>query len=298
MDLKFTPKLSLIYLLVALPSMHAVAANSTYLYNSWSFGAGVGVNTFMGNLSNQTDIGNVASDTEANVYKYGAMGNFFVGLGHVYPNNFYFGTNLGFNFYGNNKLSLRNSSYHYDFITGQFLLVTGGGVALQDSLITSTVVTRNAWQPILDFKPGYVFDATNTLVYGLLGASYNSFEIKTSGRETDVGQLIDPPGEFSSGFYSGAAFTSPFKVKSTKNIWGLRVGAGLEQLITNNLSLSANYVYTFYRSANTDVTRAGSRVACDFVEGCTTTPTNAYLSGSGRVSDQQVMMQLIYHVCG
>lgn len=292
MELKFSPTFRIAYLLVAFPSISAFAITNTTHFDGLSYGAGAGVDTFMGSLRNSTTVGPINTSTHDNVYQYGLMGNVFVGIGKVYPSNFYFGTDLGLNIYGTDKLAIRSSSNAtYAFTDAlESRTIPDGFVANQAA--QTTTLTRHPYEPVLDFKPGYLV-TPSTLIYGLLGFNYNQYRLKTDVNGSASGALVS----LISTFDSRASATSGFSTSHSASVFGTRLGVGVDQLVTSNLSVGASYVYTFYRSISNGGSALGNGVVCDGFEGCNVNRVGSYTDGNARVSDQQLMMSLIYHVC-
>ena len=78
----------------------------------------------------------------------------------------------------------------------------------------------------------------NTLLYGHVGAAFNQIEVKNH-TNADI-------ESFSTGLIDSTAFA----FNETDNVVGLRLGLGIEQKVTCQFSVNADYVYTDYGSVN------------------------------------------------
>jgi opacity protein-like surface antigen len=87
----------------------------------------------------------------------------------------------------------------------------------------------------LDLRPGFML-TPRTLFYGRVGMAFNHMQLKSSA---DLN--LTAPGV-------GNNASSSIFVKDSKNVTALRLGAGLEQLITPHIAINADYIYTNYGS--------------------------------------------------
>jgi opacity protein-like surface antigen len=87
----------------------------------------------------------------------------------------------------------------------------------------------------LDLKPGYLI-SDNIAFYGLIGVSLSQLKVD-----------VDLPEVFSLNSF-------------VKTLAGLRFGIGLEDYLSKNVSINADYVYTVYSAANNSFTNKTSGI--------------------------------------
>lgn len=309
MELKSSFKLSLIFLLVSAPASVALAECGVCTFSGFTAGVGLGASTFMSNTTHNVELvsfdtidlpdlieptGNVYTNyASANIYKYGPMGALFVGYGNVFDNHTYLGAELGLNLLGSNETSLRASPTSAPTITstngnnGVFSFAT-----YNSSLSSHTKITRNTVEPFLDIKAGWLITPT-ALVYLRGGINYNSFKTKTS---TDF--AVTGHSEFTSAgstTITDASASATLSSSNKKSNIGFRAGIGGEVMVTPELGVGADYVYSFYKNINTTTSGDATDVSCDAQEGCIVVPATIANNTKAKLSDQQVMAQLIYH---
>lgn len=285
MFLKNTSRTSLICLLASYPFVNALAYDgpipSRYAFNGPTVGVGIGANTFMTNLSQDYILSGMSSAFYDNnhMYSYGIMGNILAGYGNVFPSGFYLGTELGLNIFQPTQTSFRYAAQATSTI------INGIPVAVsQASVVSTTQVKRNALEPTLDIKMGGLV-APNVLAFLRGGINYNNLEIKSQSLYQS--QSLIPPV---------VSTSSLFTTSQSKKSVGLRGGLGMEYMVTSRLGVSANYIYTFYRNVNTNASGTINAVACDVFEGCVASSAAAEETHKARMNDQQVLLELIYHI--
>lgn len=310
MELKSPFKLSLIFLLVYAP-VSVVQANPHPACNFKGFSAGIGLGaaTMMSQITNDATLtstfplfpatltalppptpgDNATLSANNNVYRYGAMGNLFVGYGQVYDNNAYLGAELGLNFFGARVTTQKSAASNNTEITYTDSFISEiQQLLINNALNANTAITRNSLEPYLDIKLGYVFNPS-LLTYLKGGINYNKIEIKnTTSWQTNA--VLSPIAPIFPG--SGAA---SLEQSHSRGGLGYRVGAGMEYLLTPQIGLGMEYVYTFYRKVQSEDNGSGTNVACDALEGCQIVSANLANSTHVTVSDQEIMAQLIYH---
>lgn len=86
------------------------------------------------------------------------------------------------------------------------------------------------------FKPGFLLNQGNTLVYGLIGPRWGNFETSssTSVQVNNTSNATGNTGTSHSGYEIGLA-----------------LGAGIQQYISNNFSIGLEYQYTDYGNIST-----------------------------------------------
>lgn len=317
MELKSSFKLSLIFLLVSAPTSLAFAyADSPCTFCGFTAGLGVGATTFMTNITSNTDVasdgifldttlgtapGNLYNNYAAgNVYKYGPMGALFVGYGLVFDNHTYLGAELGVNFLGANETSLRDNPTVTSTSTIFSFGTQTGFMTYNAALMTKTKVTRDSLEPFLDVKAGMLITPT-ALVYLRGGINYNSLKIKSHSSFNVTGLATE---NIRSGeeLATGTATTAfNFNNSHTESVIGFRAGVGGEVMVTPEIGVGADYIYSFYKNINTSASGVGTDVTCNLSNNgnipatCTVIPATVANSAKAKLSDQQVMAQFIYH---
>lgn len=302
-------KLSLMALLVIYPITGVLAKEAPKDYKhmavnypqenksfmGWSVGGGVGLNTATANINGSTvttdDVSpflsgepNPQSDNvgRAIVSKFGPMGNLFVGYGTM--RDIYFaGIDVGVNFIGAYNLQNNSTSSVNTVITD------GGAVAdihYTNSLTTQTKVSRSWAQGFIDLKLGGLI-TPETLAYGLIGTSYSSATVKSNTNYFSCG--VSSAG-------TDACSDVNFSYQKTKYFFGLRLGAGMEVLLTDNIGVGAEYVYTFYPSFVTNAAATRTGVACDMASGCAVVSSEITNYTRTTLNDQQAMAKFTYHL--
>ena len=272
-------------------------------FGGWLAGVGLGINTFTGNSSSVNTTlavtsplfsgppGDSSSSTgHATIVKLGPMGNLFAGYGYLHD-IYYAGVNLGVNIIGANTLQSSQTSNATNITTNSGASVSV--VTASNSVQTQTKITRGWAQPFIDIKLGGLI-TPQTLAYGIIGTSYNSLTIKSSSTYVANGNVSTffgaPPAT------PTASATSVSGQSTTKYFFGLRLGAGMEVLLSQHVGVAADYVYSFYPTYKTSISSTGSAVACDAVSGCV--PVSATVTNNTKtvLNDQQVMAKFIYHI--
>ena len=108
--------------------------------------------------------------------------------------------------------------------------------AFQDSLATSSTVTLNSGEFDFDLRPGFLMD-TRTMLYGRVGGALNQLTLNTKNNFS----FTTPP----------TTYDSPLSQHKNKNVVGIRLGAGIERSVKQNLSITADYIYTYYGKVST-----------------------------------------------
>jgi len=313
MEFKSGFKLSLISLCVLAPGLVFAKTCSSTSFCGWSVGIGLGATTFMTDINANATMNDpeafvppiidlalapapviekniMTHDINGDIYRYGIMGALFVGYGQIYTNNTYIGAELGLNFFGARSTSLKGSTSNNQYVSSsqRNAQVQFGDVAISQQISTNTRVTRNAIEPFLDLKLGYLITPT-TLGYLRGGLNYNTIQIKNNAAYSVI---VDPSTSFRPTPPPGSIGADHSHSRTGFN-W--RAGAGVEVLVTPDVGLGVDYVYTFYRNVTSNTTGSGNDIACDTLEGCIQVPATLTSSSKATVSDQEVMAQLIYH---
>ncbi|MDF1683203.1 MAG: hypothetical protein P1U36_00955 [Legionellaceae bacterium] len=288
MERKIPYTLSLLSLFIAYSSTYAGTEGQTPDYpNGFMLGAGAGLTEFMDSGAYSTSTRNVLSSTTNRSFRFGFMGDVTAGYGRRVYQPFYLGTELGLNIFGTRKTS---SSYSTDTAMTVEDSVFDVSVITEEALSTTTTVSGNVFVPFFDIKPGLLV-TPKSLLFARIGVNYNQFNVVTQSSHLASGTVINA-GATESGTALSGLYSSEKKQRA-----GLRTGLGFEYLISDHVGLAANYVYSFYSSVNTHATGVSSSEACDVFEGCHVNGDGTYVaSGKSKVSDQQALLQLIYHL--
>jgi len=126
----------------------------------------------------------------------------------------------------------------------------------------------------IDLKPGLLI-RKNFLVYARGGAAFNKLEIDNSGTWTvndDAGEIV----------------TAQDSSSHSKNVVGIRVGAGAEYLLTDALGVSLDYIYTTYGKISTTAENSNDD-GHDFLQ------IYGIDAPEVSVSSQSLMLGLTYH---
>jgi|GEM_PF-6825434 opacity protein-like surface antigen len=297
MEFKHRFKLSLICLAIASPtSLLAQPAASPCSFSGLTLGLGLGASTFMTDISNDTSAGTAALDPTKNIYDFGPMAAVFVGYGNVFDNHAYLAGELGLNVFAPTETSVSDTARSNVTMTSTDPFPPDISTATYtNSLYTKTKVTRNAVEPFLDLKAGYLVTPT-ALIYLRGGISYNNLKIKTNSvyNATGTTTVISSGGSPESVNSSVAAISS-FYSSQTKSTFSWRLGIGTEYMVTPNFGIGADYIYTFYPNLKTTASSSANDVACDVLEGCVADTAAFANTSKASLNDQQVMAKLIYH---
>jgi opacity protein-like surface antigen len=223
------------------------------------------------------------------------MGRLFIGYGQVFDNHSYVGAELGLNIFGADDAVLHDHTSDSRVITAQDINGNIGAADINSSLTTRTRVTRNTVEPTLDLKLGFLMTPT-TLVFLRGGLNYNNIKIQNYAAYVASG-LILPEVSGASHLYplSASTIATPLRRTHNNGAVGYRAGVGMEVMVTPQLGVSADYVYSWYRNTTAKISGPGSDVACDVLEGCLVTTATQSAHAKVQTDDQQVLAQLIYH---
>lgn len=124
-------------------------------------------------------------------------------------------------------------------------------VRIRENLNQTLIATSRAVECGIDFKSGFLL-TDYTLFYGRVGAGFNRFNFKSTSEavyeDTSRGYVLPPE-------LPSVSVTDPLFVHHYKEVTALRLGIGIEHLITQNWSLTLDYIYTYYG----EVTLEGQR---------------------------------------
>ena len=111
------------------------------------------------------------------------------------------------------------------------------------STSSNTSVESSVWQYGFDTRPGILF-TSSTLVYGRVGVSAAEIE-------------VDSKALFTANNGTGVTWSVPKEISNHKWKAAFRVGLGVEQALTSNLHIRADYVNTYYGKISFNNTATG-----------------------------------------
>jgi opacity protein-like surface antigen len=166
-----------------------------------------------------------------NLFNHNGIGTLDVGFGHFFGDSkYYWGVEI-FGNWANRKVKLHNFAYHDQPNDDQD----------NEAIVTSTAAKLQNAEYGADFKPGYQID-TNTLLYARLGVAFNRITNDTTNDFIFVNTRTTPNLRFPSSL-------NTYNKQETTS--ALRLGLGVEHLITNKVAVTADYVYTYYGRSRT-----------------------------------------------
>ncbi|HRE32123.1 MAG TPA: hypothetical protein PLD88_09145 [Candidatus Berkiella sp.] len=295
MTFKSSLKLSLLIALASSSSL--IRADNEVISNPYinrleglNMGASVGGTSFFANkLKHNTQVGTLISAGNNQVYNSGMMANIFLGNNWISSNGYFTGVELGFNLFGENELTMRDSAnVNATVLATAVIPEDSGSVTLNDMLATQTKITRHFLEPYFDVKLGFL-PRPDALLYLRGGINYNQLAIRNNVSYN----VADSALNFGNG--NSLNTNSAISVKTHRDKIGFRVGTGMEYLITPQIGLGANYVYTLYARISNNNTATVPVVVCDALESCVISDDTAETNSNTRVHDQEAMIQLIYH---
>jgi opacity protein-like surface antigen len=184
-----------------------------------------------GTFTTATNTTKVPLTIMANLKKNSLTGELYTGIGHSW-NHFYLGSE-GF---------ANISNYKSEGDTIGDLKEPGVGTQITISDFTTTNLSR--WQYGLDLKPGF-WVSDNTLLTAHVGINFAKMNINTVALNSGFGSA--PLGTW---------FVN-LPLSSEKRRASLRLGGGLEQNISQNLSLRLDYNHTNYGSVRVNANTSG-----------------------------------------
>lgn len=289
MERKIHCTLGLFSLVVACSSGYAGTDGQSLIYpDGFMLGAGAGVTEFMDAGSYSTSTRITLSSVNSRSFRFGFMGDVIAGYGrHVYK-SFYLGTELGLNIFGTRKTSSHHATQ--TSITVDDTEFTSITTTVNEALSSTTTASGNVFVPFFDIKPGLIV-TPNSFLFARVGVNYNQLNIVTQSLHHASATQINADATILNATQSGLYSSDK------KQLIGLRTGLGFEYLISDHIGLAANYVYSFYNSVNLNATGVSNSEACDVFEGCHVSGDGTYVaSGKSKISDQQALLQLIYHL--
>ena len=288
MERKIPCTLSLLSLLIAYSSAYAGSEGAKPGYpDGFMLGAGAGVTEFMDSGTYSTTVGHASSSTSNRNFRFGFMGDVFAGYGRRIYKPFYFGTELGLNIFGVSEVSSSHSTQAD--VTAN--IIDDSHITTQEALLTTTRISGNVFVPFFDIKPGLLV-TPNSLLFARIGVNYNQLNVRRQSSYQSSSIYEDNAVVIS----ESSAYSELYSSEK-KQLIGLRAGLGFEYLISDNLGLAANYVYAFYNSVNLQGVGTSNQAVCDLIEGCNVNENGTYVaSGKSKISDQQALLKIIYHL--
>lgn len=300
MELKPSFKARLICLLIAGPSIMSLDAfgQPCCVFNGYNIGGGLGVINFTSSMSSNLTQNGTISSSANDITNPGVKGNFFVGYSYT-PNNWLvLGAELGVNIVSRKSISLDNNVYNDTLVLGTdfFLGIDSSGeVGTHTNFNNALTASRNLLEPTFDIKAGILI-TPSVETYARLGVGYNNISLTSASsfRETAFQEVTIPFFPFASSSF--AEINAPFRISKNNSIFSFRTGFGLTGMITPSIGLSGDYIYSFYNTSHINRTTNSRQISCDIIEGCTVNENGTYINRSkARVSDQEILMQLVYY---
>jgi opacity protein-like surface antigen len=214
-----------------------VSMEATNPFTGFYISAGLGGTNAVFDTNELLQIGNVDGDPaepigvafpfEEDLYQNSAAAMVGLGYSYQFDMGFVLGIEATAN-YTNAKVTNTNTTQ-----TGIPLLA-----AIQ---IENTLTAQLTNDFALLFKPGFML-TKSTQLYALVGPRWGNIE--TSISDNLSGVLLD-------GFISFDEFSFPNSVSESGYVLGITAGLGIEQMITDHLSVGLEYAYTSYGDLDT-----------------------------------------------
>jgi len=184
------------------------------------------------------------------------IGNLFAGYGMTW-NSFYLGGEVSINL-GSTK-------------AGTNTFTRGGGPPLvNEVLINEVTVKLRSFEADLDAMPGFLL-TPHTLLFARIGAAFNKLKLNSNSFGED---FATSPG------------VAGVNLANNKSTVGVRAGLGLQEQFSDNFSIRADYIYTYYGR----ISVAGGT---DFSG---STNDSLFNTTTVKASKQVVMLSLVYHI--
>lgn len=229
-------------------------------------------------FANYYDDANVmsSSQTHVNMYNHTGIAALTLGFGHFFGDSkYYWAAEIFGDWASRRNATLNNSAYHAEPSDDQDF----------SYLNTSTSVKILNAEYGADFRPGYQMD-TNTLIYARFGVVFNRVINETTNDFIFTSTRQTPNVTF------GTTLNQYHKQDTTT---ALRLGFGLERLVTNSLAVTADYIYTYYGRSRTagvgNTLSGGEDIAIEPV----TNVDGLTAQSSGRIGTQTAMLGLKYY---
>ena len=189
------------------------------------------------------DENQISSSQEAHIWKDTGIGAIYLGYRQPVNNSNFFMAGEIFSNIAKHKVTLNNFVYHQQPNDDEDF----------ESITTATQAKLNDAEFGVDIQPAYLFDS-HTVFYGRLGAAFNRLTVRSNSnfsftylgsdfQETAPPPVLplDPP----------INFNSPLALSKAKDVVGLRLGLGIEHNLSDNIAITADYIYTNYGKVNT-----------------------------------------------
>ena len=218
------------------------------------------------------------SQNNIRIHHYTVTGAVYLGFGHFINDSKFYLAGEVFGDWAHRKNSLSNWVYHSQPHTGKDT----------ESISATTTMKVQNGEYGLDIRPGYLMD-TNTMAYLRVGVAFNELKNQTTNSFSfnDNRHIITPPS-FSK------LRVSTLNEYNRKTMAAFRLGVGLEHMITDTLSITADYIYTYYGKAGT----SGSANTLSFGEDGDPAITNVnglVADSSGRIGSTAGTLGIKYY---
>jgi opacity protein-like surface antigen len=182
--------------------------------------------------ANYYDSANNLSSSQSNVHVYSNsfIGAAFLGYGQFIQDSGIYLAGEIFGNWANRSNTLNNYTYHTSPFDDED----------SEYIATTTISKLRNSEFGIDFRPGFMMD-TNTMLYGRLGLAFNRATLKSSNTFVF------------NDFRESTTYQTPFYKTKSHNQTAVRLGIGLERHVSESLSLTADYIYTYYGNVKTSV---------------------------------------------
>ncbi|MDF2529428.1 MAG: hypothetical protein K0Q57_308 [Gammaproteobacteria bacterium] len=239
-------------------------------WNGFYIGGGVGAGRMQTHQS--VNVGSSLGSTSGDLESYPinsnadeadshAAGSLYFGYGRAWQ-SFY----LGAEAFAEGVGASSSGSNYNDYISllpgnSNYFLSTENDVAKVDPLAFGIAL-----------RPGYLI-SPSTLLYAKVGAmlAHTSWQVNATG----------------SGSVSGQAWSIPYSLSDSSTHLAYQLGLGVEQYLTNKISLRLEYAFTDYGTFSLNGSTSGPRVLLR--------PTSVSINAHNHLVDNSLMLGLSYH---
>jgi len=224
------------------------------------------------------DENQLSSFQEADIFKNTGMSALYAGYRQPLNNSNVF---MGAEVFGNiakRTVTLNNFAYHQQPNDDEDF----------QSLTTTSQAKLNDEEFGVDLQPGYLFD-THTMLYGRIGVAFDKLTLSSNSNFLFTSTYLEPPT-----YPEIITYHSPLATSKTKDVTALRLGLGVEHGVGNNLSITADYIYTDYGKVNTSGIADATAIHSEPTYTSYTTANGLVGHASAHLATQALMVGLKY----
>jgi opacity protein-like surface antigen len=200
-------------------------------------------------------------------------GALFTGYGHVWQ-FFYLGAEIFADLSRYQMQSSGNAGF-FEVDTPSELVVTNFNSS------ANTTAQLNNIEYGIDLRPGILL-TPDTLFYGRIGTAFNELSFDSDASTTIM---------FFAPFFDPETLNLALPLSASKNRAALRLGAGIEQFISQHFSIRADYIYTYYGKINLNGSTSTNMTSTNDGPGVFTLTNDS----SVKVANNSVMLGLSYY---